>query len=53
MEAIIAAYKAKTDIDEVEPGGWPTFRPLTASEAVALGLADEVGEGVTEVLQWC
>ena len=49
MEAIIAAYKAKApDIDEeelrrlVDAETW-----LTANEAVALGLADEVGDGVT------
>lgn len=48
MEAIIAAYKSKApDIDEselrrmVDAETW-----LTANEAVALGLADEVGEGV-------
>lgn len=48
LEVIIAAYKAKApDIDEdelrrlVNAETW-----LTASEAVALGLADEVGEGV-------
>ncbi|AZD34866.1 Prophage Clp protease-like protein [Pseudomonas chlororaphis subsp. aurantiaca] len=48
MEAIIAAYKAKApDIDEaelrrlVDAETW-----LTASEAVALGLADEIGDGV-------
>ena len=48
MEAIIAAYKSKSpDIDEtelrrlVDAETW-----LTANEAVALGLADEVGDGV-------
>lgn len=48
MEAIIAAYKAKApDIDEgelrrlVDAETW-----LTANEAVALGLADEVGDGI-------
>ena len=49
MEAIIAAYKAKApDIDEVELRRMVNAETwLTASEAVALGLADEVGEGVT------
>jgi ATP-dependent protease ClpP protease subunit len=48
MEAIIAAYKAKApDIDEVELRRLVANETwLTASEAVALGLADEVGEGV-------
>lgn len=48
MEAIIAAYKAKApDIDEVELRGLVAAETwLTASEAVALGLADEVGDGV-------
>ena len=48
MEAIIAAYKAKApDIDEVELRRMVNAETwLTASEAVALGLADEVGEGV-------
>ncbi|AYG09028.1 Clp protease ClpP [Pseudomonas fluorescens] len=48
LEAIIAAYKSKApDIDEVElrrlvhAETW-----LTANEAVALGLADEVGDGL-------
>ena len=46
LEAIIAAYKAKApDIDElrrmVNAETW-----LTANEAVALGLADEVGDGL-------
>lgn len=49
MEAIIAAYKAKApNIDEVELRRMVNAETwLTASEAVALGLADEVGEGVT------
>ena len=49
MEAIIAAYKAKApDIDEVELRRMVNAETwLTASEAVALGLADEVGEGLT------
>ena len=49
MEAIIAAYKAKApDIDEAELRRMVNAETwLTASEAVALGLADEVGEGVT------
>ena len=48
MEAIIAAYKAKApNIDEVELRGLVAAETwLTASEAVALGLADEVGDGV-------
>ncbi|MGY3171610.1 ATP-dependent protease ClpP protease subunit [Pseudomonas sp. TE12234] len=48
MEAIIAAYKAKApDIDEVELRRLVANETwLTASEAVALGLADEVGDGV-------
>lgn len=48
MEAIIAAYKAKApDIDEAELRGLVAAETwLTASEAVALGLADEVGDGV-------
>ena len=48
MEAIIAAYKAKApNIDEVELRRLVNAETwLTASEAVALGLADEVGEGV-------
>ncbi|MET3052094.1 head maturation protease, ClpP-related [Pseudomonas alkylphenolica] len=48
LEAIIAAYKAKSpDIDEaelrrlVDDETW-----LTAQEALALGLADEIGTGV-------
>ena len=49
MEAIIAAYKAKSpDIDEVELRRMVNAETwLTASEAVALGLADSVGEGVS------
>lgn len=49
LEAIIAAYKAKApDIDEVELRRLVNAETwLTASEAVTLGLADEVGEGVT------
>jgi len=49
MEAIIAAYKAKApDIDEEELRRLVAAETwLTASEAVALGLADEVGDGVT------
>ena len=48
LEVIIAAYKAKApDIDEVELRGLVAAETwLTASEAVALGLADEVGDGV-------
>ena len=48
MEAIIAAYKAKApDIDEVELRRLVAAETwLTANEAVALGLADEVGEGL-------
>jgi ATP-dependent protease ClpP protease subunit len=49
MEAIITAYKAKApDIDEVELRRLVAAETwLTANEAVALGLADEVGDGVT------
>ena len=49
MEAIIAAYKAKApEIDEVELRRMVNAETwLTASEAVALGLADSVGEGVS------
>ena len=49
LEVIIAAYKAKSpNIDEVELRRLVNAETwLTASEAVALGLADEVGEGVT------
>ncbi|MCU1751584.1 head maturation protease, ClpP-related [Pseudomonas sp. 6D_7.1_Bac1] len=48
MEAIIAAYKAKApDIDEVELRRLVAAETwLTANEAVALGLADEVGDGI-------
>jgi len=48
MEAIIAAYKSKApDIDEVELRRMVDAETwLTANEAVALGLADEVGDGV-------
>lgn len=48
MEAIIAAYKAKApNIDEVELRRLVAAETwLTANEAVALGLADEVGDGV-------
>lgn len=49
MEAIIAAYKAKaSDIDEAELRRLVAAETwLTANEAVALGLADEVGDGVS------
>ncbi|WP_460152742.1 head maturation protease, ClpP-related [Pseudomonas sp. S2_B07] len=49
LEAIIAAYKAKApDIDEVELRRLVAAETwLTANEAVALGLADEVGDGIT------
>lgn len=49
MEAIIAAYKAKApDIDEIELRRMVNAETwLTANEAVALGLADSVGEGVS------
>jgi ATP-dependent protease ClpP protease subunit len=48
MEAIIAAYKAKApDIDEAELRRLVAAETwLTANEAVALGLADEVGDGI-------
>lgn len=48
LEAIIAAYKAKApDIDEVELRRLVNAETwLTANEAVALGLADEVGDGL-------
>lgn len=48
MEAIIASYKAKApDIDEVELRRLVAAETwLTANEALALGLADEVGDGV-------
>jgi ATP-dependent protease ClpP protease subunit len=49
MEAIIAAYKAKApDIDEVELRRLVAAETwLTANEAVALGLADDIGDGIT------
>ena len=49
MEAIIAAYKAKApEIDETELRRLVAAETwLTANEAVALGLADEVGDGLT------
>jgi len=48
LEVIIAAYKAKApDIDEIELRRLVNAETwLTAREAVALGLADEVGDGV-------
>ncbi|MGF6220940.1 head maturation protease, ClpP-related [Pseudomonas sp. YL-218 TE3947] len=48
LEVIIAAYKAKApNIDEVELRRLVNAETwLTAREAVALGLADEVGDGV-------
>ncbi|WP_034106731.1 head maturation protease, ClpP-related [Pseudomonas lurida] len=48
LEAIIAAYKAKaSDIDEAELRRMVNAETwLTANEAVALGLADEVGDGL-------
>ncbi|WP_397452520.1 head maturation protease, ClpP-related [Pseudomonas sp. NA-150] len=48
LEAIIAAYKSKApDADEVELRRLVNAETwLTANEAVALGLADEVGDGV-------
>jgi len=48
LEAIIAAYKAKApDIDESELRRMVNAETwLTANEAVALGLADEVGDGL-------
>ncbi|MGA5585595.1 head maturation protease, ClpP-related [Pseudomonas siliginis] len=48
LEAIIAAYKAKaSDIDEAELRRMVDAETwLTANEAVALGLADEVGDGI-------
>jgi len=48
MEAIIAAYKSKApDIDEAELRRLVAAETwLTANEAVALGLADEVGDGI-------
>jgi ATP-dependent protease ClpP protease subunit len=49
LEAIIAAYKAKApDIDDTELRRMVNAETwLTANEAVALGLADEVGDGIT------
>jgi len=48
LEAIIAAYKAKApDIDEAELRRMVNAETwLTANEAVVLGLADEVGDGL-------
>jgi ATP-dependent protease ClpP protease subunit len=48
LEAIIAAYKSKApDIDEAELRRMVNAETwLTANEAVALGLADEVGDGL-------
>ncbi|UVL33006.1 Clp protease ClpP [Pseudomonas sp. B21-041] len=48
LEAIIAAYKAKApDIDDAELRRMVDAETwLTANEAVELGLADEVGDGV-------
>jgi ATP-dependent protease ClpP protease subunit len=48
LEAIIAAYKAKApDIDEAELRRMVNAETwLTANEAVSLGLADEVGDGL-------
>ncbi|MFW3895934.1 head maturation protease, ClpP-related [Pseudomonas bharatica] len=48
LEAIIAAYKAKSpDIDDAELRRMVDAETwLTAQEALALGLADEVGNGV-------
>lgn len=48
LEAIIAAYKSKApNIDEVELRRMVNAETwLTANEAVALGLADEVGDGL-------
>ena len=48
LEAIIAAYKAKApDIDDAELRRMVDAETwLTADEAVALGLADEVGDGI-------
>jgi len=48
LEAIIAAYKAKApDIDEAELRRMVNAETwLTANEALALGLADEVGDGL-------
>jgi ATP-dependent protease ClpP protease subunit len=48
MEAIIAAYKAKApNIDEAELRRLVAAETwLTANEALALGLADEIGDGI-------
>lgn len=48
LEAIIAAYKAKApDIDDAELRRMVDAETwLTANEAVTLGLADEVGDGI-------
>lgn len=48
LEAIIAAYKSKSpDIDEAELRRMVNAETwLTAQEALALGLADEIGSGV-------
>lgn len=48
LEAIIAAYKSKApDIDDAELRRMVNAETwLTANEAVALGLADEVGDGL-------
>lgn len=48
LEAIIAAYKAKApDIDDAELRRMVDAETwLTANEAVSLGLADEVGDGI-------
>lgn len=48
LEAIIAAYKAKApDIDDAELRRMVDAETwLTANEAVALGLADEIGDGI-------
>ncbi|WP_262136093.1 head maturation protease, ClpP-related [Pseudomonas sp. Marseille-Q5117] len=48
LEAIIAAYKAKApDIEDAELRRMVDAETwLTANEAVALGLADEVGDGI-------
>ncbi|MFJ2285928.1 head maturation protease, ClpP-related [Pseudomonas iridis] len=48
LEAIIAAYKAKApDIDDAELRRMVNAETwLTANEALALGLADEVGDGI-------
>ena len=48
LEAIIAAYKAKApDIDDAELRRMVNAETwLTANEALALGLADEIGDGI-------